>query len=82
MSDANALLYSLHRVAQTLPASLDLDDVLDSTVSRLRGLFEFDSAVILLFDETDGQWAVVRRDGVRLPNKRRPARPAGPAAPS
>ena len=26
--DANALLYSLHRVAQTLPASLDMSDVL------------------------------------------------------
>ena len=36
LADANALLFSLHRVAQTLPASLDLDDVLDSTLSRLR----------------------------------------------
>src|SRR5262249_22734253 len=31
LADANALLYSLHRVAQTLPQSLDMSDVLDST---------------------------------------------------
>ena len=31
LAEANALLFSLQRVAQTLPASLDLDDVLDST---------------------------------------------------
>src|SRR3954469_19467892 len=30
LAEANALLFSLQRVAQTLPASLDLDEVLDS----------------------------------------------------
>ena len=54
LADANALLYNLHRVTQTLPASLDLDDVLDTTVNRLRGLFDFDTAVILGLDDTDG----------------------------
>ena len=63
LADANALLYSLHRVTQTLPASLDLDDVLDTTVTRLRGLFDFDSAVVLCFDDTDGHWEVLRREG-------------------
>ena len=43
LADANALLFSLHRVTQTLPASLDLDEVLDTTISRLRDLFDFDS---------------------------------------
>ena len=38
LADANALLFSLHRVTQTLPASLDLDDVLDTTMGRLRSL--------------------------------------------
>ena len=47
LADANALLFSLHRVTQTLPASLDLDEVLDTTIGRLRGLFDFDSAAIL-----------------------------------
>jgi hypothetical protein len=36
LADANALLFSLHRVAQSLPASLDLDEALDSTMGRLR----------------------------------------------
>ncbi len=69
LTDANALLFSLHRVTQTLPASLDLDDVLDTTITRLRGLFEFDSAAILVLDDTDAAWQVVRRENVRLPTQ-------------
>ncbi|MGI8756975.1 MAG: histidine kinase [Acidimicrobiales bacterium] len=65
LADANALLYSLHRVAQTLPASLDLDDALDTTIGRLRDLFSFDAAALFLLDETDGRWIVVRFDGPR-----------------
>ena len=57
LADANALLFSLHRVTQTLPASLDLDDVLDTTMGRLRGLFDFDSAAVLLYDDTDHGWS-------------------------
>jgi len=67
LADANALLFSLHRVTQTLPASLDLDDVLDTTVGRLRGLFAFDYGAILVFDDTAGDWHLVRREGARLP---------------
>lgn len=63
LADANELLYSLHRVTQTLPASLDLDDVIDTTISRLRGLFDFETAVILGFDDTDGGWELLKRDG-------------------
>jgi signal transduction histidine kinase len=66
LADANALLFSLHRVAQTLPASLDYDEVLDSTVQRLRGLLDFDALAILVADDTDGSWSVARREGVRL----------------
>jgi signal transduction histidine kinase len=67
LSDANALLFSLHRVAQTLPASLDLGEVLDTTVARLRGLIDFDAVAILIFDDTDASWQVVRREGAVLP---------------
>jgi signal transduction histidine kinase len=68
LADANALLFSLHRITQTLPASLDLDDVLDTTINRLRGLFEFDFAAVLLTDDTDaGSWQLVRREGTRMP---------------
>src|SRR5204863_5450620 len=51
LADANALLFSLHQVAQQLPASLDLDEALDSTMGRLRDLFDFTAAALLLFDE-------------------------------
>lgn len=67
LADANALLFSLHRVAQSLPASLDLDEVLDSTMGRLRDLLGFDAAAVLLHDETDATWVVARREGTRLP---------------
>ena len=66
LADANALLFSLHRVAQTLPASLDYDEVLDSTVQRLRGLIDFDALAILVADDTDGTWSLARREGLRL----------------
>jgi signal transduction histidine kinase len=69
LADANALLFSLHRVTQTLPASLDLDDVLNTTIGRLRGLFDFESAAILALDDTDATWQVLRRENLRLPSK-------------
>jgi signal transduction histidine kinase len=64
LADANALLFSLHRVTQTLPASLDLGEVLDTTMGRLRGLFDFDAAVIVAYDDTDQRWEVLRREGL------------------
>jgi signal transduction histidine kinase len=67
LADANALLFSLHRVAQSLPASLDLDEALDSTMGRLRELFEFTAAAVLLLDDADRGWVVARREGTRLP---------------
>lgn len=69
LADANSLLSSLHQVAQSLPASLDLEESLDSTMARIRELFRFDAAALLLFDETDGEWIVARWDGARLPAK-------------
>ena len=65
LADANTLLYSLHRVAQSLPASLDMEEVLDTTMGRLRDLFTFDGATVLLLDETDESWVVARWDGPR-----------------
>jgi signal transduction histidine kinase len=67
LADANELLFSLHQVAQELPASLDLDEALDSTVERLRDLLVLDAAAILIFEESDGSWSVARRYGARLP---------------
>jgi signal transduction histidine kinase len=67
LSDANALLFQLHQVTQTLPASLDLDEVLDATMSQLKELFELDAVAILVHDDTDDRWHTVRREGTRPP---------------
>jgi signal transduction histidine kinase len=67
LTEANALLSSLHRVAQTLPASLDLDDVLSSTLSRLRDLIDFTSCAILLYEDSDQSWTTARRSGPWVP---------------
>lgn len=69
LADANALLFSLHRVAQSLPASLDIDEALDATMGRLHDLFDFDAAALLVLDDTDGSWLVARRHQMRLPGR-------------
>ena len=66
LAEANDLLVSLHRVAQTLPASLDLGQVLASTISRLRSLIDCDVAAVLLQDESTGTWRVAAAEGAAL----------------
>jgi signal transduction histidine kinase len=67
LTEANELLVSLHRVAQTLPASLDLAQVLASTINRLRGLIDCDLVAVLLRDEATGSWSVAAVEGASLP---------------
>ena len=81
LSDANALLFQLHQVTQTLPASLDLDEVLDATMEQLKELFEFDAVALLVLDDTDDRWHTLRREGTRPPEHDRPGRPPPPARP-
>ncbi|MET0903349.1 MAG: GAF domain-containing sensor histidine kinase [Acidimicrobiales bacterium] len=69
LSDANALLFQLHQVTQSLPASLDLEEVLDATLAQLKALFELDAVALLLHDDTDDRWRTVRREGTRPPDK-------------
>ena len=66
LTTANSLLFSLHRVAQSLPASLDLDDVALSTVANARDLFENEGITILLRDDRLTSWTVARAEGLRL----------------
>lgn len=68
LSDANALLYQLHQVTQTLPASLDLDEVLDATVAQLSDLFDYHALALYLLGDTDAGWHLARRDGSRPPS--------------
>jgi signal transduction histidine kinase len=63
LADANELLFSLHQVAQELPASLDLDEALESTIERVRRLVDLDSAAIVLYEPTDDTWNVARHFG-------------------
>lgn len=66
LTDANTLLFNLHRMAQTLPASLDRTEVLNSSLTRLRGLLDFDRAAIVLVETTDGTWTVARRQALDI----------------
>lgn len=63
LAEANALLFSLQRVAQTLPASLDLDEVLDSTVTRVQSLIDHSMLTVLLQGEVAGRMEPVRITG-------------------
>jgi signal transduction histidine kinase len=68
LAEANDLLVSLHRVAQTLPASLDLGQVLASTITRLRGLIDCDVAAVLLHEDATDTWTVAAAEGAALPH--------------
>ena len=67
MATANQLLISLHGIAQTLPSSLDLAEVTESTRTRIRELFAYGSLVVLLRDDFGHQWRTAIADGVRTP---------------
>jgi signal transduction histidine kinase len=67
LSDANVLLFQLHQVTQSLPASLDLTEVLDATTAQLRELFDADGTAIVLFEESDRAWHTVRRAALQVP---------------
>ncbi|MBI4934096.1 MAG: GAF domain-containing sensor histidine kinase [Actinobacteria bacterium] len=67
LAEANSLLFALQRVAQTLPASLDLDEVLDSTVGRLRSMINHDGLAVYLLDTTTERMVPARTHGVARP---------------
>ncbi|HRE03216.1 MAG TPA: hypothetical protein PLV68_18095, partial [Ilumatobacteraceae bacterium] len=61
--EANGLLFELQRVAQTLPASLDLDDVLDSTAVRLVDLIDHSMCTVLLVGDAPRRFETARARG-------------------
>jgi signal transduction histidine kinase len=71
LGTANELLVALHGVAQTLPASLDLHEVIESNRTRLRSLFQFGSLALLVRDDTRDEWTCELAEGVRLPRQLR-----------
>jgi len=64
LAEANSLLFALQRVAQTLPASLDLEEVLDSTVGRLRTMVSHDLLVVYLVDSSTRSVIPARTHGI------------------
>ncbi len=67
LAEANSLLFALQRVAQTLPASLDLDDVLDSTIGRMRTMVRHDALTVFVADTTTQRMVPARSHGIELP---------------
>jgi signal transduction histidine kinase len=68
MATANELLVSLHALAQTLPSSFDLKEVVESMRLRLRSLVRFSALVVLVRDDAQSVWTVELAEGVRLPS--------------
>lgn len=66
MGKANELLVALHGLAQSLPASLDLAEVVVATRARLRAMF--DATVLTLFvrDPASGRWRAELAEGARV----------------
>ena len=81
MATANDLLISLHRLAQTLPASFDLGEVVESIRQRLRALFPFTALVVLVPDDDGAIWRTELTEGVRHRGPVRRVRAAQTAAP-
>ena len=71
LTTANELLVALHGVAQSLPASLDLHEVVESSRTRLRSLFQFGVA----------RAARPRRHARRVDRRARRRRAPPPTAP-
>lgn len=67
LSEANALLFALQRLAQTMPASLDLDEIVDSTLQRVGSLTPADALGLYLANDTDRRLERYRGVGTPLP---------------
>ncbi len=67
LSEANALLFALQRLAQTMPASLDLDEIVDSTLQRVGSLAPADALGLYIANDTDRRLERYRGVGASLP---------------
>jgi signal transduction histidine kinase len=67
LGTANELLQALHAVAQTLPSSFDLGDVVDSIRDRLRAEFDPTTLALLVRDEATGEWRTELCEGAKIP---------------
>ena len=67
LTEVNELLSDLHRVARTLPSSLDLGDTLAAATTRLHDLFDYTHLAVLVLEPATGAWRVEIAEGLRLP---------------
>jgi signal transduction histidine kinase len=67
LSEANALLYDLQRVARRLPSSLDIGEVLRSTTAAFAELSGMSCVAVLIFDTDSGRWTVAQALGASMP---------------
>jgi signal transduction histidine kinase len=67
LEEANGLLVALHGLTQTMPATLDLDEVVMSVRHRLDGTFAHTALTVLVRNAAIGQWQPEIAEGVRLP---------------
>ena len=67
LTEANDLLQELHRVAQELPASLDLGETLTSTTRKLREMLSPSVVAVLLYDSSNHTWSAAAVEGARMP---------------
>ncbi|MCZ7531192.1 MAG: GAF domain-containing protein [Acidimicrobiia bacterium] len=66
LSEVNDLLRVLQELSRSLPATLDLTDVLGSTRTQIRRITEYTSLVVILRREATSEWSVEMADGTRL----------------
>ena len=64
LRDTNELLGVLNHLARTLPSSLDLEDILQSTRDQLTTTFRADRVLLLTHEE--GRWSPQIQDGFEL----------------
>ncbi len=67
LTEANALLAQLTKVAQTLPSSLDLGNTLAAAMAHLRQLFDFTSSAVMVFDPATATWRTEAAAGHQAP---------------
>ncbi|MCA1844152.1 MAG: GAF domain-containing sensor histidine kinase, partial [Actinobacteria bacterium] len=67
LTEANALLSQLTRVAMTLPSSLALGDTVAAAMSHLQQLFDCSGAAVLVLDAATGTWLTEGAFGLPAP---------------
>lgn len=66
LTEANDLLKQLNQLAQTLPASLDLDQTVGSTIEQLRSALHADVVAVFLWEAALRMWSVAGAEGARV----------------